>query len=78
MKVKVKCFSTLVKADVCDYQGAKEHEVPDGTTVKGLIEKLSLPADEIKIIFVNSREVEADTVLKDGDQIAFSPVTGGM
>jgi sulfur carrier protein ThiS len=78
MKVKVKCFSTLVKADVCDYHGAKEHDVPEGTTVKDLVDKLSLPADEIKIMFVNSKEVEANTVLKDGDQIAFSPVTGGM
>lgn len=78
MKVKVKCFSTLVKADVCDYLGAKEHDVPAGMTVTGLIDKLSLPADEIKIMFVNNKEVEADTVLKDGDQIAFSPVTGGM
>lgn len=78
MKVKVKCFSPLVKADICDYHGAKEHDVPEGTTVKGLVDKLSLPADEIKIMFVNSKEVEANTVLEDGDQIAFSPVTGGM
>jgi molybdopterin synthase sulfur carrier subunit len=78
MKVKVKCFSTLVKADVCDYQGAKEQDIPEGTTVKGLIDKLSLPEDEIKIVFVNSKEVNANTVLKDGDQVAFSPVTGGM
>jgi molybdopterin converting factor small subunit len=78
MKVQVKCFSTLVKADVCDYKGATEHDVPVGATVKDVITKLSLPLDDIKIMFVNSKEVGADTVLQDGDQVAFSPVTGGM
>jgi sulfur-carrier protein len=78
MKIAVKCFSTLVKADVCDYKGAKEHDVPTGTTVKDIIGKLALPADEINIVFVNNKEVGVDTVLREGDQVAFSPVTGGM
>jgi len=78
MKIAVKCFSTLVKADVCDYKGAKEHDVPAGTTVNELIGILALPADEINIVFVNNKEVGAETVLRDGDQVAFSPVTGGM
>jgi sulfur carrier protein ThiS len=78
MKVKVKCFSTLVKADVCDYKGSKEHELPAGGTVKDLITKLGLNMEEIKIIFVNSKEVEANAVLKDGDEVGMSPVTGGM
>jgi sulfur carrier protein ThiS len=78
MKIKVKCFSTLVKAEVCDYKGATEHDVPDGTTVKDLITALSLPEEEIKIVFVNNKELSAEAVLKEGDQIAFSPVTGGM
>jgi sulfur carrier protein ThiS len=62
MKVKVKCFSTLVKADVCDYKGSKEHELPAGGTVKDLIAKLGLNMEEIKIIFVNSKEVDANSV----------------
>ncbi|MRR54168.1 MAG: MoaD/ThiS family protein [Deltaproteobacteria bacterium] len=78
MKISVKCFSTLVKENVCDYRGAKEHEIPAGTTVNELIGTLALPADEIKIVFVNSKEVGAETVLRDGDKVAFSPVTGGM
>ncbi len=78
MKVKVKCFSTLVKADVCDYKGSKEHELAAGGTVKDLIAKLGLSMEEIKIIFVNSKEVDANAVLKDGDQVGMSPVTGGM
>jgi sulfur carrier protein ThiS len=78
MKIAVKCFSTLVKEDVCDYMGAKEHEIPTGTTVNALIGKLALPANDIKIVFVNGKEVGTETVLREGDQVAFSPVTGGM
>jgi len=78
IKVKVKCFSTMVKADMCDYKGGTEHELVEGATVHDLIEKLSLPIEAVKIIFVNGREKEMDTVLQDGDQVALSPVTGAM
>jgi len=78
MKVKVKFFSTLVKAEICDYKGATDHDFPDGATVKDVIAALSLPVEKIKIVFVNNKELSAETVLKEGDQIAFSPVTGGM
>lgn len=64
--------------NVCDYKGATEHDVPDGTTVKDLIAALSLPKEEINIVFVYNMELGAETVLKEGDLIAFSPVTGGM
>ena len=78
IKVKVKCFSTLVKEQMCDYKGSTEHELLEGSTIHDLIEKLSLPLDAVKIIFLNSKEVGFDAVLHDGDQIAFSPVTGAM
>ncbi|MDD2319771.1 MAG: MoaD/ThiS family protein [Geobacteraceae bacterium] len=78
MKVTVKCFSTLVKPHVCDYKDSTEHELPAGGTVKDLITKLGLNMEEIKIIFVNSKEVDVDTVLKDGDVVGMSPASGGM
>lgn len=78
IKVGVKCFSTMVKADACDYKDSTTHELPEGATVHDLIEKLSLPLEAVKIIFLNGREVETDTVLHDGDQVALSPVTGAM
>ena len=78
IKVKVKCFSTMVKADQCDYKGSTEHELVEGSTVHDLVEKLSLPIEALKIIFVNGREKDLDTILEEGDQVAFSPVTGAM
>jgi molybdopterin converting factor small subunit len=46
--------------------------------VRDLVKKLDLDEDEIKIIFVNHKEKTLESVLKEGDQIALSPKTGGM
>ncbi len=78
MKVNVKCFATLSKEGKCDYHGSTPHEIPDKGTVKDLVKKLDLDVDEIKIVFVNHKEVTLDTVLKEGDQVALAPKTGGM
>lgn len=78
IRVKVKCFTTMVKADVCDYKGSTEHKLVEGATVHDLVEKLSLPIEALKIIFVNGLEKDLDTILQDGDQVALSPVTGAM
>jgi molybdopterin converting factor small subunit len=78
MKVNVKCFATLSKEGTCDYHGSTPHEIADKATVNDLVKKLDLKADDVKIVFVNHKEVPLDTVLKEGDQVAFSPKTGGM
>lgn len=50
IRVNVKCFSTLVRTNACDYKGSTAHELPKGTTIHDLIEKLSLPLEAITII----------------------------
>ncbi len=78
MKVNLKCFAQLVKEQVCDYKESIPHELPEGSTVSDLIERLGLPREEIKVIFVNNTIVAAGTVLRNGDNVALAPVTGGM
>jgi sulfur carrier protein ThiS len=78
MKVNLKCFAQLAKEQVCDYKESTPHELPEESTVGELIEQLGLPRDEIKLIFVNSTIVTAGTVLRNGDNVALAPVTGGM
>lgn len=78
MKVNLKCFAQLVKEQVCDYKETTPHELPEGATVSGLIEQLGLSREEIKIIFVNNTIVADGTVLRNGDNVALAPVTGGM
>jgi len=78
MKVNLKCFAQLVKENVCDYKGSTPHELPEDSSVNDLINRLGLPREDIKVIFVNNTIVSADTVLRDGDNLALAPVTGGM
>lgn len=76
--VKVKCFTTLVKDQVCDFHDSTEHRLAEGSTVHDLIEKMAIPIEAVKIIFLNGREVGIDTVVHDGDELALSPKTGAM
>jgi len=78
IKVNVKCFTTLAKEHICDFKDSTEHKLFEGSTVHDLIEKLSIPLDAVKIIFLNGKEVDFDTVLHHGDQVALSPKTGAM
>lgn len=58
-------------------RGARALEVEDGTTVIDVIEDLGLP-DAPRIIFVNNRGADEETVLRDGDRLAvFPPIAGG-
>ena len=78
MNVSVKCFAQLAKDDVCDYHGSTPHDLPEGSDVKQLIDKLGLRHEEIKLVFVNNAIVSQDTVLSEGDKVALAPATGGM
>lgn len=78
MKVNLKCFANLVDEDSCDYKGSTPYDLPDGQTIQDLIKRAGIDPEEVKIAFVNSRKVELDTVLSDGDQVGLAPAVGGM
>jgi sulfur carrier protein ThiS len=53
-------------------------DVEEGTTVKGLLEKLHIPLNAPKVIFLNGIHAKGDEILKQGDRVgAFPPVAGG-
>jgi molybdopterin converting factor small subunit len=78
MKVNLKCFSTLVDLDACDYKDSTPYDLTDGQTVQDLIDHAGIAREDVKIAFVNSRIVDLDAVLSDGDQVGLSPAVGGM
>ena len=78
MKISLRCFSKLSESDVCDFKGGDEREISEGETVKNFVDKLGFRQDEIKIIFVNGKIVDFDTVLKDGDRLGVAPPQLGM
>ena len=78
MKIDLKCFSTLVEPDKCDFKDSTTYELKDGQTVKDLMKKANISEENVKIVFVNSRIVDFGTVLSNGDKVGLAPATGGM
>jgi molybdopterin converting factor small subunit len=78
MKVNLKCFAKLAEGDVCDFTGSDEHALSNGETVRDLVKRLGIKEEEVKLIFLNNKKADFDTLLKDGDQLALSPPVAGM
>lgn len=73
MKVKVKLFATL-------RQGREKElmiDLPQGATIKDLIEMLDLSKEEVAIIFINGRSKELHEVLQEDDIVSIFPPVGG-
>ena len=78
MKVDMKCFSTLVTPDACDFRESTPYDLTDGQTVGDLIRQAGIASDDVKIVFVNHRIAGLDTVLSNGDRVGLAPAVGGM
>jgi len=78
MKVQVKLFATL-----CRYLGNAaagvpfEMELPEGSTLADLVNRLKLPCEEVKIFFVKGRSRPVDWPLEPGDEIGIFPLVAG-
>ncbi len=52
-------------------------EVPEGTTVEGLVGMLGLPRNEVTLIFINGKHGDFSYTVKEGDTVALFPPVGG-
>jgi molybdopterin converting factor small subunit len=73
MHITVKLFATLRqgKFDIDTL------DLPPGTTVGEIVERLGIPEKEVTLIFVNGVHGELQTEVKDGDTLALFPPVGG-
>ena len=78
MKVNLKCFSKLVNPDTCDFNKSTLYEIADGESIETLIQRAGIAKEDVSIAFVNSRIVDFDTILSDGDCVGLAPAVGGM
>ena len=77
MKIQVKLFANIRKYLPAVYDG-ECMDVPDDDTVEQLVARLGIPDEMVKVVFVNNRRVERETVLKAGDRVGiFPPIAGG-
>ena len=78
MRVRVKLFASLCR----HFNGATpgipfDIEVPDGSTLTDLMDRLKLPRQEVKLFFVNGRARSLDWLLGPGDDVGIFPLIAG-
>ncbi len=73
MQITVKLFATF-RQDRFDIE---PRDYPEGTTVSDVVRDLDLPEAQLGVLMVNSRHVELDRVLVDGETLAIFPLVGG-
>jgi molybdopterin converting factor small subunit len=78
MDISLKCFATLAEADTCDYKGSTTKTVTQGATVRDLLKVAKISEKDVKLIFINGKRAEPDSVLQPGDQVGLAPPVGGM
>jgi len=76
--VQVRLYATLRRHQPGLGLGeAQAIELADATTVRQLVQRLDLPEDEVKVVFVNGISRESDHVLTEGDRVGIFPPVGG-
>ncbi len=79
MKVKVRLYATLSRYNP-EGKGDQQFtvELNEGSVVPDLLDKLGVPKEEVKQVFVRHKARQPDYQLQDGEQVAvFPPVAGG-
>jgi molybdopterin converting factor small subunit len=78
MNVDLKCFSTLVNPDTCNFNESTSYDLEDGQTIEDLVQRAGIGREDVKIAFRNGRIVDLGTALSDGDRVGLAPAVGGM
>ncbi len=78
MKITVKLFATLIRHRPGLRAGDRlTIELPAQSTLADLVTHLALPAQEVKVIFINGRARPPETQLVPDDEVGIFPHIGG-
>ena len=80
MQVRIKLMAALrSKLPATGSAGAAQLDVPAGSSVAAVLERLGIPSAHIHLVTINGEmEPDRNRLLQDGDDIVvFPPVAGG-
>ena len=79
MTVEVALFATLRRyRPTGGDTSAFDLDVPEGTTIDGLLRLLGIPEGQMKQVYAGSQRRAGAYVLRDGERVAiFPPIAGG-
>jgi molybdopterin converting factor small subunit len=72
--IQIKLFATLQRFMPAS---AENYAIETGTTIRTLLQKLGLPENKAKLIFIDGVKAELTTVLEGGERIGIFPPVGG-
>lgn len=72
-------LSTTLRSFVPDYSPVDglQLELAEPVSAGQLARNIGLPLSDIKIVMLNGRRSELDSVVRDGDRVGFFPAVGG-
>ena len=73
LEIEVKCFATL--AEVTPEGGRTT--LASGLLARDVVNKLGVPPNEVKIIFINGEQADWDKAINNNDRIGIFPAIGG-
>ena len=78
MKVQIKVYGTL-RRQFSDYHHSRgiEVEIPDGSSVKDLLEHLKIPDSRGALVVMENRILETDDLLPGCAQVSILQAIGG-
>jgi len=78
MKIEVQLHTTLQKETPQGMQRCIDLEMPEGSTIRDIMERLALElAPEHLLLVVEGKVVEEDYVLREGEQVSLIPAMSG-
>lgn len=67
-------IATLARFEPADKDA---YAISPGTTVGDVLTSFGIPEKTFKLVFINGRQAEKDSVLKAGDRVGVFPPVGG-
>jgi len=78
MEIEVHLYATLAKfLPVGAVDKTCRIEFDANPHVSDILERLEIPKDSVKLIFVNGVHAQKTTILTDGDRVGLFPPVGG-
>ncbi|WP_319779468.1 MoaD/ThiS family protein [Maridesulfovibrio sp.] len=74
MKVTLLCYATF---SVKSPENSEAFPISKGETVSDVLERIGIPIEEVKIVFINGVSSKFETELHDGDRVGVFPAVGG-
>ena len=74
VNITIKLFASLKRFLPAS---SENYPIEPGITVKKLLDELSVPRDEVKIIFIDGVKHDLGSILKGGERVGIFPPVGG-